>query len=128
MSSSLLLQQCPTRVLRLTWLVFVMGGRWLYSCCWVRCCLQDLFNIVRSILVKLPSSFFSIFLVSVHVAHPYSSMETTVAWKKLRFILSVRSDFHMTDSLSLAVHAFASRVLISVSVDETQFLILNKNM
>ena len=25
----------------------------------------------------------------------------------------------MTDSLSLAVHAFASRVLMSVSVDET---------
>ena len=27
----------------------------------------------------------------------------------------------MTDSLSLAVHAFASRVLMSVSVDETLF-------
>ena len=27
--------------------------------------------------------------------------------KKLRFILSVMSDFHMTDSLSLAVHTFA---------------------
>ena len=27
--------------------------------------------------------------------------------KKLRFILSVTSDFHMTDSLSIAFHAFA---------------------
>ncbi len=43
------------------------------------------------------------------------------AWKKLCFILSVRSDFHMTDSLLIAVHAFASRVLMSVSVDETLF-------
>ena len=46
--------------------------------------------------------------------HPYSSIDTTATWKKLRFILSVRSEFHMTDSLSLAVHAFASRVLMSV--------------
>ena len=35
------------------------------------------------------------------------------------FILSVMSDFHMTGSLSIDVHAFASRVLMSVSVDET---------
>ena len=32
-------------------IVFVMGGRWPYSCCFVGCCLQDLFNIARSILV-----------------------------------------------------------------------------
>ena len=38
--------------------------------------------------------------------------------EKRRFILSVRSDFHMADSLSIAVHAFASRVLMSVLVDE----------
>ena len=48
----------------------------------------------------------------------------TAAWKKLRFILLVRSDFHMTNSLVIAVHAFASRVLMSVSVDEC---LLNKN-
>ena len=69
--------------------------------------------------VFLCNSLFSIRLLSVLVVHPYSSIDTTVAWKKLRFILSVRSDFHMTDSLSIAVHAFACRVLISVLVDET---------
>ena len=31
MSKSLLLQQCPACLVRLTWIVFVMGGRWLYS-------------------------------------------------------------------------------------------------
>ena len=46
----------------------------------------------------------------------------TTAWKKLHFILSVRSDFHMTDSLLIAVHAFASRVSMSFSVDETLLL------
>ena len=47
MSSSLLLQQCPTCLVRLTWIVFVMGGRWPYSWCLVGCCRQDLFNIAR---------------------------------------------------------------------------------
>ena len=51
MSSSLLLQQCPACLVRLTLIVFVMGDRWPYSCCFVECCLQDLFNIARSILV-----------------------------------------------------------------------------
>ena len=30
MSSSLILQQCPACLVRLTWIVFVMGGRWPY--------------------------------------------------------------------------------------------------
>ena len=51
MSSSLLLQQCPACLVRLTWIVFVTGGRWPYSWCLVGCCRQDLFKIARSILV-----------------------------------------------------------------------------
>ena len=51
MSLSLLFQQCPACLVRLTWIVFVMEGRWLYSWCLVGCCRQDLFNIARSILV-----------------------------------------------------------------------------
>ena len=51
MSSSLLLQQCPACLVRLTWIVFMMGGRWPYSWCLVGCCLQDLFSIARNILV-----------------------------------------------------------------------------
>ena len=51
MSSSLRLQQCPACLVRLTWIVFVMGGRWPYSWCLVGCCCQDLFNIARRILV-----------------------------------------------------------------------------
>ena len=51
MSSSLLLQQCPACLVRLTWIVFVIGGRWPYSWCLVGCCHQDLFKIARSILV-----------------------------------------------------------------------------
>ena len=50
MSSSLLLQQCLACLVRLTWIVFVIGGRWPYSWCLVGCCCQDLFRIARSII------------------------------------------------------------------------------
>ena len=81
MSSSLLLQQWPAWLVRLTGRVLVMGGRWPYSWCFVECCRQDLFNIALKILVWLPSSFFSSRLVSVQVVHPYSSIDTTAAWQ-----------------------------------------------
>ena len=51
MSSSLLLQQCPACLVRLAWIVFVMGGRWPYSWCLVGCCCQDLSIIARNIHV-----------------------------------------------------------------------------
>ena len=35
MSSSLLLQQCPTCLVRLTWIVFVMSSRWPLVLCGV---------------------------------------------------------------------------------------------
>ena len=50
MSSSLLLQQCPAYLVRLGWIVFVIGGRWPYSWCLVGCCRQDLFKIARRII------------------------------------------------------------------------------
>ena len=64
------------------------------------------------------NSFSSCF-VSVHVVQPYSSIDVTASWKKLRFILSVRSDFHIIDSLLIAVHAFVNLVSMSFSVDST---------
>ena len=51
MSLSLLLQQCPACLVRLTCIVFVMGGRCPYSWCLVGCCHQDFFNIAHNILV-----------------------------------------------------------------------------
>ena len=104
-SSSLLLQQCSTCLVRLIWIVFMMTGRWPYSGCFVRYYLQDLFNTAHSILVQLPSSFFSIRLV-----HPYSS-------KKTNYVLFYRSG--LTSIWSIAVHAFTRCVLMSISVDET---------
>ena len=52
MSSSLLLQQCPACLVRLTWIVFMIGGRWPYSWCLVGCFRQDLFKIARSNIIQ----------------------------------------------------------------------------
>ena len=65
MSSSLLLQQCPACLVRLTWIVFVIGGRWPYSWCLVGCCCQDLFRIARSILYV--SIYMFILSVSIYM-------------------------------------------------------------
>ena len=86
MSSFLLLQQCPACLVRLTRIDFVMGSMWPYCWCFVECCRQDSFNIARNILVQLPSSFFYSRFICVQVVHPWSSIDTTAAWKKLRFI------------------------------------------
>ena len=118
MTLFLLFQQCPASLIHFIWMVLEMGGSWPYSCCFVGCFFQDLFNMTRSILVQLRSSFFSIGLVSVHVVHPYSRIDTIVAWKKC-FFLSDRFDFHMIENLSIAVHAFACRTWVSFLVDET---------
>ena len=45
MSSSLLLQQCPACLVRLTCTVFMTRSSWPYRWCLVGCCHQDLFNI-----------------------------------------------------------------------------------
>ena len=95
-----------------------MGGSWPYSYCFVECWFQYFFITVRSVLVQLLASFFFIRFVSVHLVYPYSSMDTTGAWKTLFFVLSNRSDIHKSDSLSIHVYTFGSRVLILFSVNE----------
>ena len=53
MSSSLLLQQCPACLVRLTCIVFVMGGKCPYSWCLVGCCRQDNDTFPKDITVKV---------------------------------------------------------------------------
>ena len=57
MSSSLLLQRCPACLARLIWIVFVMGGRWLYSWCFVGCCLQDYSILLAAFLCNCRLAF-----------------------------------------------------------------------
>ena len=86
-SSPLFLQQCSAYLVRLI-------SRWVIGGCFVGFCLQDLFNTASRILVYLPSRFFLRSLLR----------------KRLRFILSDRSDFHITVSLLIAVHAFGNKM------------------
>ena len=53
--------------------------------------------------------------VSIHVVHPYSSIDIVIAWKKSHLILSDRSDFHMINNLSIAVYVFGSNILSAES-------------
>ena len=64
MSSPLLPQQCPACLARLIWMVFEMGGGCPYSYCFVGCCLLDLFNTTRRILVIAVHAFASRVLMS----------------------------------------------------------------
>ena len=80
--------------------------------------LSVFFNKARSILVQFLICFSSIRLVNVHLVHPYIRIDTTTDGKKLRFILSNKFDCLMIDNLSIVVDAFASRILMSFSVDE----------
>ena len=57
MTSSLLFQQCPACLVRLTWIVFEMYGRLLYSCCFVGCFLQAFFNTASNVLVQAFSQY-----------------------------------------------------------------------
>ena len=115
MSLFLLLQQCPTCLVHLTWVVFVMGGKWPYSCCFVGAPGLVQYCSQHSCVVAV--KLFLHTLVSMKCIH--TAVSTWPLLRKNCFILSVRSDFHMTDSLSIAVHAFAICMLMSVSVDET---------
>ena len=54
---------------------------------------------------------------SVHVAYPYTSIDTATVWKTSRLFSSARTDFCMIDNLSIAVHTFTGRVVISLLID-----------
>ena len=115
-------------------MVLKIEGRWPYSFCFVGCCFQDLFNITRRILVQVSSDSFSIRLVRVQVVHPYSSIDTTAPWKKLRFILSDESDFHLISNLTTAVHAllvalstnFREPLGLHVNAHKTEYMCFNQ--
>ena len=49
-SSSLLLQQCPACLVRLAWIVFVIGGRLPYSWCFVGCCARTCLILLATFL------------------------------------------------------------------------------
>ena len=73
MSSSLLLQQCPACLVRLTCIVFVMGGKWPYSWCLVGSRLTKAWTAIDRLSIiwksdltdKMKRSFFQAAVVSI---------------------------------------------------------------
>ena len=64
-------------------------------------------------------------MYSVHVVHPYSSMDTATGEKKSRLILSERPGLHMIDNLSGAFYAFTfSRWDIAAEVRELVYKLI----
>ena len=56
------LQQCHACLVHPIWMVCVMGSN---SCCFVRCCFQDLFKTANIILVWFSSNLFSMYFIRV---------------------------------------------------------------
>ena len=89
MSSSLLLQQCPACLVRLTWIDFVIGGRCPYSWCLVGCCCQDLLRIARSI--------FPVFLLS-HLSYlSYLSLSLSLSRQPFLSTIALDNSFEGTN-------------------------------
>ena len=75
-------------------MVCEMRVNWAYRCFFfVGCCFQDLFKIIRIILLYFPSSFFSKHSVKVQVVQPYYNTDTATVNKNYLFILSERLGF-----------------------------------
>ena len=62
--------------------------------------------------------FFSKLFIKVLVVSLCNSTDTATAWEKSCFISSERSDLHLIDSASIAVHTFPTHILTSLSIDE----------
>ena len=116
MSSTLLLQQGSACLFRLICIIFEMSGKWPYRRCFGGGVVSS-DKTARSNLVLFLSSFFSIHSVIVEELHSYKCTDTATAWKKFRFTLSVKSDFHKIDTLSIVFHALTRRTMTSLSVD-----------
>ena len=56
------------------------------------------------------------------MVHSYSSTDTVIDWKKFRFILSDRSDFHEIDNLFITSHAFVRRGMLTSFSKDAIFL------
>ena len=119
MNWSLLLQQCP----RMSCLSH-LNGLWderqvaVPLLFWRIVCPGHTIQDSTQYFCVVPSSFFSISFVSVHVVHPWSSMDTVIALKKSCFILLYGPYFNMTNNFSITFHAFARHMLTSLLVDE----------
>ena len=110
LSLSLLLKQFPACLVSLIRIVFVMGGRWPFSCCLVGCWQQHLFNTACSIFVQLPSNLFFILLSTYLFTYLLRKVHLDlINHHHHHHRLVVSTDF--LDSLSLAIRLYLLSLL-----------------
>ena len=98
-------------------IVLVMCGRGPYCGSFGGCSFQVFFFKYSSLHpCALPLSVFCIRLISAQVVHPFNSYGYACCLEKMRSILSDKSDFHITEILSIAIHTFTSSSVISFSI------------
>ena len=88
-SSSLLLQQCPACHVRLTWIVFVIGGRWPYSWCLVGCCRQGLFKIDVNMCILGKISWYH----HKTKMQGFSNKQSLLAWQWVNYFNGKKNNF-----------------------------------
>ena len=91
------------------------GGKWPYSCSFVESYFQNLFNIAFLYNFRRAFSLYA-FLVSMWCNHIVEMTRPLLGKNCVLFYQMF--EFHMIDNLSISVHIFASRRLMSFSVDE----------
>ena len=94
-----------------------MGSNWLYNCCFVECCFQELLKTVCRNVEFLCSchwaSFLSISLESKW--YNYKIVLTQLQNERNPVLFYQRSVFNMIYNLSIATHTFPGCILISVN-------------
>ena len=95
-------------------LVCDIGGKRLYSGCFLKCFFYYFVKIACIILVGFPSSFFSKCYLKVQVVQPYNSTDTATAWKNSCFISSETNDSYVIINLLIACYFSDMHKLISL--------------
>ena len=125
MSSSLLLQQCPACLVRLTWIVFVVGGRWPYSWCLMGCCRQDNLSLltlkyegqqafIGLVFSQIPNIFYDLHKIYLFKIHQ---------WLMISFLLFFVLFFYYSTMLYLFIFyiLFFLKVLFYFCSSSAQF-------
>ena len=99
-SSSLLLQQCLTCLACLTWMVCETGDKWLYSCCFVGCCFQDLFKTPYPCVGSIYKSFIFVNWWCVYVSNLLNQKISLKAlWVIYRITKELKFKYNLSHSL-----------------------------
>ena len=99
----------PACLVRLAWIVFVIGVRWPYSWCFVGCCCQDLFNIALNILNQQKKKICKIVDFVIPADHRKKLQECEKGDKYLDFARELKKLWNMKATIvPIVIYAFGT--------------------